>query len=457
MAAEVRLEEPEGPAPPPPGADLPGAAWQEVARRSHVREVVSLARTCRGLSAWLRGNAPLWAALLERDYGAAASQQPQAAYLGWKKLYRELHGREAAVWAQARGEALQAPSAPSSLASGAQPPLLAVASNSRVVAAGRGDGYLKTFTRERRAGRPQVRGLPPPPRFPGPFPARPRGLTAGSGRTQWAPYEAMDSRAAHWPEMVLALAVTREHAVSCGRRSLSVHRLDDGLEVLRLATGAAGGGARTDSGRRHSIAHSHAAGRGGRPVNKVLAREDAGGAQLELLDAGEDGTCRLYDAARGGREVLGGEGLVGHVGAVYAAAWGPRPRTVLTGGFDGTVRLWDLRHGGEVAGPGADADRPGGGSWGPVFSLAARRGSPLLYSGHGDGAVRVWDVRAGAAGFPVPGPSRRRLTTRGVPCRCGGRARSAPSGATRGGWRRSRWGPRSWPAPAGTARCGCGT
>ena len=216
----------------------------------------------------------------------------------------------------------------------------------------------------------------------------------------------MDSRAAHWPEMVLALAVTREHAVSCGRRSLSVHRLDDGLEVLRLATGAAGGGARTDSGRRHSIAHSHAASRGGRPVNKVLAREDVG-AQLELLDAGEDGTCRLYDAARlppGGQEVLGGEGLVGHVGPVYALAWGPQPRTVLTGGFDGTVRLWDLRHGREVAGPGADADRPGGGSWGPVFSLAARRGSPLLYSGHGDGAVRVWDVRVGAVYFCVALP-----------------------------------------------------
>ena len=168
MAAEVRLEEPEGPA-PPPGADLPGAAWQEVARRSDVSDVVSLARTCRGLSAWLRGNAPLWAALLERDYGAAAAQQPQAAYLGKKQLYRELHGREAAVWARARGEALQAPSPPSSLASGARPPLLAVASNSRVVAVGRGDGYLKTFVRERRAGSPQVRGLPRlPASRPGP-------------------------------------------------------------------------------------------------------------------------------------------------------------------------------------------------------------------------------------------------------------------------------------------------
>lgn len=165
MAAEVRPEEPE----PPPGTDLPGAAWQEVARRSRLRDVVTLGRTCKGLAAWLRGNTPLWAALLERDYGAAAAQQPQAAYLGKKQLYRELHGREAAVWARARGEALQAPSPPSSLASGARPPLLAVASNSRVVAVGRGDGYLKTFVRERRAGRPQVRGLPRlPASRPGP-------------------------------------------------------------------------------------------------------------------------------------------------------------------------------------------------------------------------------------------------------------------------------------------------
>lgn len=218
----------------------------------------------------------------------------------------------------------------------------------------------------------------------------------------------MESRAAHWPEMVLALAVTREHAVSCGRRSVSVHRLEDGLEVLRLATGGGGGGARTDSGRRHSIAHSHAASRGGRPVNKVL-REDVG-AQLELLDAGEDGTCRLYDAARlppGGQEVLGGEGLVGHVGPVYALAWGPQPRTVLTGGFDGTVRLWDLRHGGRWPARGRTPTGPGGEAGGR--SSRSPRGGGRRCSTRATGTARCGCGTCVCGPFISVLPSRRWL------------------------------------------------
>ena len=60
-----------------------------------------------------------------------------------------------------------------------------------------------------------------------------------------------------------------------------------------------------------------------------------------VLTGGGDQTARLWDAATGRPLGL----PMTHQGAVHAVAFSPDGKTVLTGGEDGTARLWDAATG----------------------------------------------------------------------------------------------------------------
>jgi len=60
-----------------------------------------------------------------------------------------------------------------------------------------------------------------------------------------------------------------------------------------------------------------------------------------ILSAGKDGTIRLWDAATGKEQLV----LRGHDGEVRAAAFSPDGNYIASGGADGSARLWDARTG----------------------------------------------------------------------------------------------------------------
>ena len=99
-----------------------------------------------------------------------------------------------------------------------------------------------------------------------------------------------------------------------------------------------------------------------------------------VLTGGEDGAVRVWDAADG-RELAVGRG---HEGRVPCTVFSPDGKAVLTGGEDGTARVWDAANGRQLhllAGHG-----------GPVSAVAFLGGGKGFVTIDRSGEVRIWDA-----------------------------------------------------------------
>jgi hypothetical protein len=101
-----------------------------------------------------------------------------------------------------------------------------------------------------------------------------------------------------------------------------------------------------------------------------------------LVSASADGAVRLWDASTG-RMV---RSFVGHKGDVNGVALTPDGKTLVTGGADGTVRLWNVASGVEM--------RRLHGDDAAIASVACTPDGKLVAAA-GAGAVRLWRVADG--------------------------------------------------------------
>jgi WD40 repeat protein len=99
-----------------------------------------------------------------------------------------------------------------------------------------------------------------------------------------------------------------------------------------------------------------------------------------LVSAGEDRIVRVWDVGTGECRAE----LHGHTDAVFAAAFHPDGTRLATAGRDRAVWLWDLAKGEEVARLAGQANF--------VWSLAFSPDGKTLASGSGDNTVRLWDT-----------------------------------------------------------------
>jgi WD40 repeat protein/nucleoside phosphorylase len=102
-----------------------------------------------------------------------------------------------------------------------------------------------------------------------------------------------------------------------------------------------------------------------------------------VLSGASDSTLRLWDAATG--EVL--RVFEGHGGPVQSCAYSPDGRQVLSGAWDNTLRLWDVVTG--------EALRVFEGHAGWVQACAFSPDGRQALSGAGDGTLRLWDASTG--------------------------------------------------------------
>ncbi|KAB2854299.1 MAG: WD40 repeat domain-containing protein, partial [Anaerolineae bacterium] len=80
--------------------------------------------------------------------------------------------------------------------------------------------------------------------------------------------------------------------------------------------------------------------------------------------------------------------LTGHTGFVWAAAFSPDSRHLLTGSSDFTARLWDITTG--------QAVQTFDGQGSVALAVAFAPGGQHVVTGHWDGTTRLWDVASGA-------------------------------------------------------------
>jgi WD40 repeat protein len=110
-----------------------------------------------------------------------------------------------------------------------------------------------------------------------------------------------------------------------------------------------------------------------------------------LATASQDGTVRVWDAARG--ETL--LSLRGHQGEVTGVSFSPDGRMLASAGDDRTVRIWDATDGKEHA-----VLR---GHTATVFNAVFSPDGTLLASAGSDGVVKLWDPATGAERGTLPG------------------------------------------------------
>ncbi len=102
-----------------------------------------------------------------------------------------------------------------------------------------------------------------------------------------------------------------------------------------------------------------------------------------VVSAGADGSLRLWNA-KTGKEL---KRLDGHSGRVWAVAFAPDGRRVASGGFDKTIRLWDTTTGREIRRCLGHTDY--------VRSVAFSHDGHTLISGGDDRSVRLWNADTG--------------------------------------------------------------
>src|SRR5205809_1396804 len=83
--------------------------------------------------------------------------------------------------------------------------------------------------------------------------------------------------------------------------------------------------------------------------------------------------------------------LKGHTEIVYAAAFSPDGKHVLTGSFDKTLKLWETATGKEIKTFGGAA-----GHQNLVLSVAFSPDGQYLASGGSDNTAKIWDVPLGS-------------------------------------------------------------
>jgi hypothetical protein len=114
-----------------------------------------------------------------------------------------------------------------------------------------------------------------------------------------------------------------------------------------------------------------------------------------ILTSSDDGTARLWDAATG-RPI--GEPLR-HNDRVRTVAFSRDGRAVLTGSYDGTARLWDAATGRPVGTPLQHE--------GPVRAVAFSPDGKTVLTGSEDATARLWDAATGRPiGEPLRHPAR---------------------------------------------------
>jgi WD40 repeat protein len=92
-----------------------------------------------------------------------------------------------------------------------------------------------------------------------------------------------------------------------------------------------------------------------------------------------------------------------HRGAVYAVAFSPDGKAVLTGSYDGTARLWDAATGQPIGSPLTHKDE--------VYAVAYSPDGRAVLTGSYDGTARVWDA---ATGQPIGSPLTHQTQLRAV-------------------------------------------
>ena len=103
---------------------------------------------------------------------------------------------------------------------------------------------------------------------------------------------------------------------------------------------------------------------------------------------------RLWDSSTG--QPIGAP-LTGHTGMVYAVAFSPDGKRIVSGSFDKTVRLWDT-------GTGQPIGPPLTGHTEMVYAVAFSPDGKRIVSGSDDKTVRLWDADTGQPiGAPLIG------------------------------------------------------